>query len=148
MSDEDKKAECKALCLEFLSEFDEYVRSRYRCNTTCVFPGGANTIDVRLQPISVYLRFKPLHHWPANSIVIANIGFYEQRKGHGVALLKFLAETTPKYGIQSVGVEQTHGGDNIQGFVRKFGFSQYLDEKNWLISIEALKERLARLTAT
>lgn len=141
-ADQHSRTELKALCSEFSSELDQYVRTRYRYKTSGVRQGFSNTIDISRVPISLYLRFRPLASWPTDSIVIAKIEFDKQRRGHGSALLRFLVEVAPRYGIKSVGIEQTHDGDDIQGFVRKFGFSPYRDGRNWLVSIEVLEARL------
>lgn len=132
----------KVLCREFSEELEGYVMQRYRYVSKSVSVGLSNTINIRRVPISLYLRFRPLARWPNDAIVIASIEFGKQRKGHGTDLMKFLADAAPRYGVQSIGLEETHDGDDIQGFVKKFGFSPHIDERNWLVSLATLKQKL------
>ncbi len=132
----------KNLCSEFTNELDQFVRQRFRYVSKSARLGMSNTIDVRRVPVSLYLRFRPLAFWPTDSIVIARIEFSRERKGHGRALLQFFVDASATYGVRSIGLEQTHDGDNIQGFARKFGFLPYKNEDNWLVSIDTLREKL------
>lgn len=116
---------------------------RYRYISKSVRPGLSNTLSVRRVPVSLYLRFKPLAKWPNDSIVIASIEFSKQRKGQGTDLLKFLADAAPRYGVNSIGLEQTHDGTDIQGFVAKFGFEPYTSDRDWLVPISVLREKFA-----
>jgi len=137
------QAEAKMLCRKFSDELEDFVMRRYRYVSKSVRPTMSNSIHIRRGPISLSLRFRPLAKWPNDSIVIATIEFGKQRKGHGTALLKFLADTAPRYGVRSIGLEQTHDGDDIQGFVAKFGFESYESNRDWLVPLAVLQERLA-----
>jgi GNAT superfamily N-acetyltransferase len=132
-----------ALCEEFSNEFDDFVRERFRYKKRTVTRNLGNTLNVFRAPVDIYLRFRPRATWPADSIVIARTGFAKQRKGHGTALLRFLVERAPRYGIRSIGIEQTHDGEDIMGFVDKFGFAMRGDQRNWIASIDELRERLS-----
>jgi GNAT superfamily N-acetyltransferase len=83
--------------------------------------------------------------WPDDSVVIAKIEFRHRRFGHGTELLEKLVGMSERFGFRSIGIEQTGSDDSIQNFVRKFGFENHRDKRNWLVSVEALKARLAAL---
>jgi len=134
------------VCKRFAGDLDVYVRSRYKYKSNAVSVGFAHTVEVRRSTIELYLRFKPRASWPNDSIVIARIGFAKQRKGNGTSLLRFLVDAAPQYGIQSIGIEQAIGGEEIDGFVRKFGFTQYRNEESWIVSLKDLKKSLDELT--
>jgi ribosomal protein S18 acetylase RimI-like enzyme len=71
--------------------------------------------------------------------VIAAIGF---ERGHGTRLLRKFIELAERYEVAYIGIEQTGPDESIQNFVRKFGFSEYRNERNWLVRVDDLSELL------
>lgn len=131
---------------QFAADFDQYTRETFGYKQACVNLNG-NTLCVNRKKADLYLRFLPQHHWPPKTLVIARIGFTSQRAGHGTSLLRFLVQVSGKYGYEHVGIERAHLRENIQNFVRKYGFDAVSDE-SWLVPITLLSERLqANLTA-
>jgi GNAT superfamily N-acetyltransferase len=130
---------------EFAEEIDAFLRKRYRYKSQCVHPRHP-TIDVGRAAVRLYLRFRVGDSWPVGSIVIAVIGFQDQRRGHGRALLSQLVDMAPRYGYQNIEIEQTGGDASIQAFVRKFGFTNSSDERNWIIPVDQLRKTLSLLT--
>lgn len=98
-----------------------------------------NTICFREGKNEFYLRFKPQTGWPENSIVIARIGFSEQRVGHGTNFLRFLVEHSQKYGIDNIFIE--YANENCGKFAQKYGFTRWSND-HWYITSTLLKSRL------
>lgn len=130
----------KAQCQEFSRELDHYIMTRYRYKKSAVSMGMSNTVGASRSPVSLYLRFKPRGSWPAKTVVIASIGFSRTNKGEGTAFLMFLTDAAPRYGVEWIGLEQTHDGEDIQGFVKKFGFVEHEGNRNWVVPLEKLNE--------
>jgi len=126
------------LFLAFANKIDEFYREKFNYKTSCAFPRFP-TIDINRSAVRLYLRFKPKGSWPNDSIVIASIEFQKQRRGHGKALLQKLVDMSARYEFRSIGIEQTSSKEGIQNFVRKFGFKNHGNERNWLVSIDTLK---------
>jgi GNAT superfamily N-acetyltransferase len=129
---------------QFAEEIDAYCRNRYRYKSRCVYARHP-TVDVRRAAIRLYLRFRVGDSWPVGSVVIAVIEFQTQRRGHGRALLSKLVEMSSTYGYENIEIEQTRKGASIQGFVRKFGFANSFDERNWIVPVDQLRNLLASL---
>lgn len=126
---------------EFAADIDAFYRARYRYKRRCAF-ARYPTVDVRRAALNLYLRFNVGQRSDEASIVIARIGFQKQRRCEGTALLAKLVELAPRYGYVTVEIEQTGPDLSIQNFVRKFGFRNSFDERNWIVSIEELGSRL------
>lgn len=138
----DALATIKAQYSEFCREFDQYIMARYRYKRSAVRMGLSNTVGVSRSPVDLYLRYKPRAGWPAETLVIARIGFARTNKGEGTAFLRFLTEVAARNDFQWIGLEQTHDGEDVQGFIKKFGFSAHKDDQNWLVSIQNLSDAL------
>lgn len=129
---------------KFTNEIDLYYMDRFRYKNSCAH-GRFPTVDISRSKVRLYLRFMPGGFWPESSIVIANIGFDKQRAGRGRELLLKLVMLSDEYGYTSIGIEQTSSGDSIQNFVRKFGFKNHGNDKNWLVSVTELAGILSSL---
>lgn len=66
----------------------------------------------------MYLRYKPGNE---KTVVIARIGFKEEKKGNGTILLKFISEIAEKYDIGTVSLECVN--ENSYNFGIKMGFA-------------------------
>lgn len=129
----------------FADQLDVYCRERYKYKSKCVF-ARYHTVDVGRAAVEFYLRFRVGASWPDGSVVIARIAFRKQRRGNGKALLEQLVKMAPFYGYRNVEVEQTGDDPSIQAFVRKFGFINSSDERNWITSVDQLRDVLASMS--
>jgi GNAT superfamily N-acetyltransferase len=132
----------RLLFKQFTEEIDAFYRERFRYKSRCT-NGRFPTVDINRVAVCLYLRFKYGDSWPYNTLVIASISFRDQRRGHGRALLAKLVEMSGRYGYTSIAIEQTSSGESIQSFVRKFGFANHLNSRNWITPVSSLTERLA-----
>jgi hypothetical protein len=139
--------EREQLFMPFAAEIDDFYRDKFGYKTSCASPRFP-TVDVKRSAVQLYLRFRPGGFWPDDSVVIASIGFQKQRCGHGTELLKKLVEMSDRYELRSIGIEQTGASESIQNFVRKFEFKNHRNDRNWLVSVQALKEILASSPST
>lgn len=130
--------------MQFADEIDAYCGRRYRYKSRCAHARHP-TVDVRRAAVRLYLRFRVGDSWPVGSVVIAVIEFQNRRRGHGRALLTKLVEMSSTYGYQNIEIEQTGSDVSIQAFVRKFGFTNSFDKKNWIVSVDQLRSLLASL---
>jgi GNAT superfamily N-acetyltransferase len=128
----------------FAADIDAYCRQRYGFKRQCI-DARHPTVDVHRAAVNLYLRFRVGDSWRVGSVVIAVIRFREKRRGHGTALLGKLVEMAPMYGYQNIEVEQTGSDISIQSFVRKFGFTNTFDERNWIVPVGQLRELLASM---
>lgn len=128
----------------FADEIDTFYRERFGYESRCTHPSFP-TISINRTAVHLYIRFRPEGFWPSDSVVIASIGFGKQRRGHGRELLSKLVEMSDRYGFESIGIEQTGQSESIKNFVRKFGFLNHKNEKNWIVSVDVLTACLASL---
>ena len=143
--------------ISFSEKLDEWARQHFDIDPTItdvVHLNRIGTMECRHEDAcSLYLRlWQPSFgdidgHWPANTLVIASIEFANTRAGHGRALLEFLVPQAELYGYDKIALEQTHDGDGIQGFVKKFGFEHAWPtlerpQRNWIASVGRIAERL------
>lgn len=135
--------EPRQLFPHFADEIDAFYRAEFRYRSRCANPRFPN-VDINRVAVRLYLRFTASKIAPGNTVVIAVIGFRDQRRGHGTRLLAKLVEIANRYDITSIGVEQTSSKPGIQNFLRKFGFKNHIDDRNWIVSIEMLREHLVQ----
>lgn len=128
----------------FAEDIDAYCRQRYGLKRQCV-DARHPTVGVLRAAVDLYLRFHVGESWPVGSVVIARIGFRATRRGHGTALLQKLVEMAPTYGYQTIEIEQTGPDASIQNFVRKFGFTNTFNERNWIVPVSRLRELLSHV---
>lgn len=126
----------------FASDIDAYCRQRCGFKRQCI-DARHPTVGVTRTAVNLYLRYRVGDSWPIGSVVIAVIRFQEKRRGHGTSLLRKLVEMAPIYGYQNIEVEQTGSDISMQRFVRKFGFTNTFDERNWIAPVSQLRELLS-----
>lgn len=137
----------------FSEEINEDLKQRFGYKRRCAdFDPTGDTIHAKAKKMDIYLRFpENFRRWHEMSgiLVVARIGFAEQRKGHGTWLLELLSRLAPKYGYKSIAIESTNHKESIQNFVRKFGFEAFPEgdtsQSNWIISINDLNAELLLL---
>lgn len=125
---------------EILGSLNQYLLKRFNyIKPPARFGLSEKYMDVKRVKVDLYLRFfdvKPLREKP--TIVIARIGFREQRNGHGRAFLQFISEIAVKYQYEFIELESCNS--NSRAFAKKFGFT-FLDAKETDCRIEAEKLR-------
>jgi hypothetical protein len=127
---------------KFSNELNHFLLSRLNYQDGCNI-SLSGTVCAYSETVDLYLRFPPVSgDWPTDTLVIARIGFNDQRAGHGTSLLQFLVELGGVYGYANIGIEQTHRGDDIQNFVRKHRFRPLDNNCNWIVSVAELSGHL------
>ena len=98
----------------------------------------------------LYMRMPAarMSSWPGATLVIARIAFDEERAGHGRALLQCLVDCADEAGFDHLGIEQTHDGENIRGFVSAHGFRPAWPDRerpldNWVAPVEVVRAHLS-----
>lgn len=102
------------------------------------------TISVNRKKIDLYVRYKQKQgYWGEDALVLARIGFDQQKKGHGTSLLKFLVSLADKYQYTKIGIEQAN--KNSEAFAKKYGFEPSKTLANsYITSVESLKVHFAQ----
>jgi GNAT superfamily N-acetyltransferase len=130
-------------------ELDCWLRHRFAYRARLTNWSGS-TINVRRVKIDLYLRL--ITHasenrlWPQHTLVIARIGFREQHKGHGRALLRFLLTRAERFGYNKIAVESAGDSIGIQTFCAKFFCNLHTSTRcnsNWIASLQHVSEALA-----
>lgn len=101
------------------------------------------TIAARTKKFDLYFRLfaRPDHICPRDCLVIARIGFKQQRSGHGSALVSYLLELAPTIGYRHVAIECANA--NSAAFAERLGFSPFEKRRHWVGSIDAIRKALA-----
>lgn len=128
-----------AICIEL----NEYLMDRFRYKALPAYrtsSRGTNIISLRRVKFDLYLRFyySQTPRWPANTIVIARLGFQKIRKGNGTHFISFLKGIALKYDFKYISLESTN--ENSSAFAKHFNFkeSNYGSE-DYIIAIKDLK---------
>ena len=126
------------------SELNKYLMERFGYKTPPAYRtlSGSNNIMVYSRvKFDLYLRcYYEASNWPANTIIIARLGFLKTRKGYGTHFLKFLKAIALKYGFEYIGIECAN--KNSSAFAKHFKFKEFNSEKyilNYIIRAEMLK---------
>jgi hypothetical protein len=119
---------------DFCNELNRYLQDNYSLKRP---PAHCNikTVDARRSKFDLYFRYKPLDE---NQLVIARIGFKEQKKGHGTKLLKFLSEIIQSHGIESIILECVN--ENSYNFGIKMGFTDIGNSKMMISSRDLIEK--------
>lgn len=90
----------------------------------------------------IYIRFgKTWISDDIKSIVVARIGFDQQRSGHGTNLLKLLVRIAKLNNYQSIGIESVN--QNSKAFALTFDFEEHTSSsRNYVISTDKLSNAL------
>lgn len=124
------------------SELNKYIMERFEYKTPPAYRTLSDNIMVHSRvKFNLYLRcYYEISNWPANTIVIARLGFLKTRKGHGTHFLKFLKEIALKYDFEFIGIECAN--KNSSAFAKHFKFEEFKSEKhisNYIIRVEMLE---------
>jgi hypothetical protein len=123
-----------------LQALNEYLMENFHYDTKpSKFGPTSRIISATRDELSLYLRLfeRRIGIWEPNTFVIARIEFSEERKGHGTNLLMFLTKLLNDQGVEFVGIESVVSEGGAQ-FAKKFGFSPFKSDDNFVISIEDL----------
>lgn len=105
--------------------------------------GLAATINAYTLKYDIYLRLfpSPKAGWPRETLVLARIGFKDERKGHGRRLLKLITGLASEIGYKHIAIECAN--ENSSAFGKRFGL-QPMDERerNWIGSVVDVQRAL------
>jgi len=123
---------------KFKNNLKNYLINRYDIDR---FIDDTHTLLASSKMFNLYIRHslpKDRKHslWDDKTLIIANIGFKDQRVGNGTSLLHFLVTQSKVLNFEKIGIEMTN--DTAASFAKKHGFRQ-INEKNWVINIKDLK---------
>ena len=123
-------------------ELNEYLmkRFKYKSPPTYITYTGTTIINWSRVKFSIYLRFfyeRIYNLWPPKTIIIAQLGFRETRKGNGTHFLSFLKDIALRYGYEYIGLENTN--DNSCAFAEHFNFQDIQEKKYYLIDVKKLQ---------
>lgn len=101
--------------------------------------GLTATVNAYTLKYDIYLRLFPAPEagWPRETLVIARIGFKQQRKGHGRNLLRLLTALAPEMGYKHIAIESAN--ENSSAFGKRFGFKPLHSGRSWLGSVEDIQ---------
>lgn len=107
-----------------------------------ITPVNAFRIITNKKKFDLYFRFGQT--WVKSeekTIVIARIGFENQRNGYGTSLLKLLTKIARKYGYNYIAIESVNS--DSRAFALNFGFEEHIHSSNYYISTDKLISKLA-----
>ena len=124
----------------FLTRQFEYKQDRVNRS---LIVGLAPTVKADTPKYDLYFRLFPHPDagWPRETLVIARIGFKNERKGHGRSLLTFVTDLAPEIGYKHIAIECAN--ENSSAFGKRFGL-QPMDERerNWIGSVVDVQRAL------
>lgn len=124
-----------------LKVINEYLMDRFKYKAPPVdFGLNESTIYGRRKRVTLYLRMIEIDGglWDVGTFVLAQIGFQQERKGHGIDFLRFLTENLPAE-FTHIGIESVN--DESRSFGIKHGFKSHKSNTDYIIAISDLKKR-------
>lgn len=105
------------------------------------------TVSALSRQFDLYFRLfgRPDANCPRDTLVIARIGFKQQRVGHGRALIERLVELAPTFGYRYLLIESANA--KASAFAERLGFTHYDNRRNWVGSVDAIRKALEQQTA-
>lgn len=126
--------------VQICQELNEYLMKRFKYKSPPAYvTGGTNIINRPRVKFSIYLRFfheRIYNLWPPKTIIIAQLGFRETRKGNGTHFLSFLKDIALKYGYEHIGLENTN--NESSAFAEHFKFQDLQEKRYYSIAIKEL----------
>jgi len=120
----------------FAALLKEHLKERFGYKRLRVSKGLGRTVTAKTAKYDLYFRVTPVYvdgGWDSNTLVVARIGFEDERKGHGRALLEFLVDIADKLPYTHIGIEQAN--PDATAFGVRFGFSQVGKGKDLLAPV-------------
>jgi hypothetical protein len=108
----------------------------------CVYPDMPPLIFHR-DAFKLYLRYYKAPQYDGMLLVIARAKFKKTKAGHMTRFLGYIVQISERYNITNVAIEQALS-DNGVASAKSFGFHNSFDERNWIISIEELRNNLSK----
>jgi len=123
---------------KFKDNLKKYLMNRYDIDR---FIDDTHTLLASSKMFNLYIRYslpqdRKHRIWNDKTLVIANIGFKDQRVGNGTSLLQFLVTQSKVLNFEKIGIEMTNA--IAESFAKRHGFTK-VNEKNWVINIKDLK---------
>ena len=122
---------------ELRADIDRYLMERFKYRKSLVWLTVDNIIATRRNSqVDLYLRIRRIEsRFPPDCLIIARLGFYKERTGHGTHFIRFLTGIAPKHGFKHIGIECA----NIKSsaFAKKLGFYS-IDGENYAIAVSNL----------
>lgn len=137
-------------CEDLMPHLREFILQRFTYKARYVQQKvwkSFGTVSALSTQFDLYFRLfaKPDENCPRETLVIARIGFKQQRAGHGRALVERLVELAPTLGYQHIAIECANA--KASAFAERLGFSSYDSRRNWVASIDTLREAVEQQTA-
>jgi len=125
----------------FSDELNSYLLDRYKYKRNVVYVSLSNNINANRKKFDIYLRWKPdSNYFEKNTLVIARLHFFETRKGNGTSLLQFFIKHSKKYKYENIMIECAN--ENATAFAKRYNFSEYKNDSNFIISTGELENSL------
>lgn len=140
----------EARCDELIPHIAEFILERFTYQPRYVQQlvwRTFGTVSALSKQFDIYIRMftKPDGFWPRECLVLARIGFKQQRAGHGRALVEMLLELAPTLGYRYLAIESANA--KASAFAKKLGFTPYENGRHWVGAIDAVREALDRQVA-
>ncbi|KAA6324640.1 hypothetical protein EZS27_026052 [termite gut metagenome] len=122
---------------EIREALDIYLMERFRYHLSLVYLTPDNILTTRRNSrIDLYLHIRRKESlFPPDCLIIARIGFHNERVGYGTHFVRFLMEIAIKYGFEYIGIESVN--DKSRAFAEKLDFHS-IDGSNYAVSVENL----------
>jgi GNAT superfamily N-acetyltransferase len=140
-----------ARCEELVAYLREFILERFDYKPRYVqqqVSSSFGTAVSRTKQFDLYFRLfaKPDDIYPRDCLVIARIGFKQQRAGHGRALIEYLLKLAPKIGYGHIGIECANARSSA--FAERLGFNPYESRRHWVGSVRAIRKALSERSLT
>lgn len=143
MSTDEEMSQAKERTSAFAALLKEHLKKHFGYKRLRVREGLGRTVVAKTAKYDLYFRVTPVYvdgGWDSNTLVVARIGFEDERKGHGRALLQFLVDIADKLPYTHIGIEQAN--PDATAFGTRFGFCRHGEGKNLLASADDVRKNL------
>lgn len=123
---------------EIREAIEIYLMKRFEYRRPILYLTFDNVIasERNKKDIDLYLRLRRKEsQFPPDCLIIARIGFNQERIGHGTDFVRFLTEIAVKYDFKHIGIESTN--EKSSSLAKKLGFRS-IDGFNYTVSVENL----------
>lgn len=135
-----------ARCDELVTYLSEFILGRFSYKSRYVqqqVSSSFGTVVSRTKQFDLYFRLfaKPDDIYPRDCLVIARIGFKQQRAGHGQALIEYLLKLAPKIGYRHIGIECANARSSA--FAERLGFTPYDARRHWVGTVRGIRKAIS-----
>lgn len=140
-SDDEWHSFAEQSCEELMPYLEQFILDRFSYKLRYVQQHlwrSFSTISARTTKYDLYVRMfkKPYAFSSRDCLVLARIGFKDQRVGHGWALVELLVKLAPKFGYRFIAIESAN--PKSSAFAKQLGFTPYVGGEHWVGAIEAI----------